>query len=140
VGNDDDSENAVRKEDAMRLALFTAAALVLSGMVATGQENDTTVYDCCDNGVSPPAVLKVVKPDYTQEARAARIEGIVLVGMVVTADGTPSDVNVIRSLDTKFGLDEQSLKAARQFRFKPGMKGGKPVAVRVTIEMTFSLK
>ena len=70
----------------------------------------------------------------------ARIEGIVLVEMVVTADGTPSDLQVVRSLDTKFGLDEESLKAARQFKFKPAMKEGKAVAMRVTLEVTFSLK
>jgi protein TonB len=47
---------------------------------------------------------------------------------------------VSRSLDSTFGLDQEAIKAAKQWLFKPGTKDGKPVAVRVMIELTFMLK
>jgi TonB family protein len=54
-------------------------------------------------------------------------------------NGTVGDVTVLRSLDTRFGLDPQAVSAAKQWLFNPGMKDGMPVAVRVTIEMSFTL-
>ena len=50
------------------------------------------------------------------------------------------DVSVKRSLDPTYGLDQQAVKAARQWKFKPGTKDGKAVPVRVSLEMTFTLK
>src|SRR5436309_14528701 len=57
------------------------------------------------DGVSLPVVSKEVKPTYTPEARAAKIQGQVLLEAVVLADGTVGATNVLRSLDTEFGLD-----------------------------------
>jgi TonB family protein len=91
-------------------------------------------------GVTYPVPMRQVKPDYTDEAKAARIQGAVVVEAVVLAEGTVGDVKVIQSLDTKFGLDQQAVNAAKQWTFKPGTKDGKPVAVVVTIELTFTLK
>lgn len=59
---------------------------------------------------------------------------------VVLPNGTVGDVTVVKSLDDEHGLDEQAIRATRQWQFKPGTKDGKPVAVEVTIEMTFTLK
>ena len=98
-----------------------------------------TVYDV-GNGVSLPTVLKEVKPAYTSEAIANRIQGTVLMSVVVLPDGTVGEVTVIRSLDTVFGLDAQAVLATKQWMFAPGMKDGVAVAVRVTIEMTFTLR
>jgi TonB family protein len=83
--------------------------------------------------------LKEVKPVYTAAAIANRIQGSVLLSTVVLADGTVGEVTVLRSLDTAFGLDAQAVLAAKQWLFNPGMKDGVAVAVRVTIEMTFTL-
>ena len=47
---------------------------------------------------------------------------------------------MVRSLDSTFGLDQEAVKAARQWRFVPGMRLGEPVAVRITIELTFTLR
>jgi protein TonB len=97
-----------------------------------------TVYEA-GNGVSVPTLVREVKPAYTAEAIRARIQGTVLLSAVVLSDGTVGDVTVLRSLDTIFGLVAQAVIAARQWLFNPGTKDGQAVAVRVTIEMTFTL-
>jgi len=91
-------------------------------------------------GVSMPVLIKEVRPQYTPEAKAAGIEGEVQMSAVVIRDGTVGEVTITRSLDSKFGLDDEAVKAAKLWRFEPGKKDGKPVAVRVTIEMAFTLK
>ena len=92
------------------------------------------------NGVETPRLLREVTPKYTAEAMRAKVQGIVLVEAVVLPDGTVGDVEVIRSLDKVFGLDEEAIKAARQWRFLAGTRFGEPVAVLVTIELTFTLR
>ena len=92
------------------------------------------------NGVEIPRMLRNVTPKYTAEALRAKVQGLVLVEAVVLADGTVGDVEVIRSLDKIFGLDEEAIKAVRQMRFLPGTRFGEPVAVLVTIELTFTLR
>ena len=91
-------------------------------------------------GVTIPKLVREVKPNYTREALAARIEGAVTVECVVGPDGTVSEAVVIRSLDDRFGLDAEALKAARGWRFQPGTRNGVPVPVLITIELTFSMK
>jgi TonB family protein len=91
------------------------------------------------NGVTPPVATFIPKPQYTADAMRARIQGTVWVECVVQTNGVCTNTQVVRSLDPTFGLDEEALKAARQFRFRPGMRMGEPVAVLVTIELSFSL-
>jgi periplasmic protein TonB len=98
-----------------------------------------TVYEP-GNGVSLPTVIRDMKPSYTPQAIAAQIQGTALLSAVVLADGTVGEVTVIRSLDTQYGLDAQAVSAARQWLFNPGTKDGVAVAVRVTIEFTFTLR
>jgi len=92
------------------------------------------------NGVSTPTLLREVKPQYTAEAMRAKIQGVALLEAVVMPDGTVGDVKIARSLDSVFGLDHEAIKAARQWKFVPGMRNGQPVAVLVTIELTFTLR
>jgi periplasmic protein TonB len=91
------------------------------------------------SGVSPPVEIYVPKPQYTPDAMRARVQGTVWVECVVQTNGTCTNTRVARSLDPLFGLDQEALKAARLFRFRPGMRRGEPVPVLVTIELTFSL-
>ena len=93
-----------------------------------------------DDNVTLPVVTYEVKPDYTRAAMQQKIQGSVWMSVVVGANGEVSDVSISRSLDAEFGLDQQAMNAAYQWKFKPGMKDGQPVAVRVTVEMTFTLK
>jgi len=90
--------------------------------------------------VSTPRILREVKPQYTSEAMRAKIQGEVWVEAVVLPDGSVGRAEIVRSLDPVFGLDQEAIKAARQWRFVPGTRMGQPVSVLVTIQMTFTLR
>src|SRR5262245_26372134 len=92
------------------------------------------------NGVELPRVIREVKPAYTAEAMRAKVQGTVLLECVVLPDGSVGNVEVVKSLDSTFGLDSQAVVAAKQWRFQPGRRFGEPVAVLVTIELTFTLR
>jgi protein TonB len=94
------------------------------------------------NGVSPPVLIKEVKPNYTAQAMGAKRQGAVEMEAVVLPDGSvdPASVRITRSLDAIFGLDEQAVIAVKQWRFRPGTFKGQPVAVRVNVELTFTLR
>lgn len=90
--------------------------------------------------ITAPRVVHSEKPAYTPEALAAKIQGSVLLDLVVRESGTVGRVDVIESLDKVHGLDEAARDAASRWTFEPGTKDGTPVPVIVTIEMTFTLK
>ena len=92
------------------------------------------------NGVESPQLVRQVRPAYTEYAKRKKIEGVVVLQAVVLVDGTVGQVKVLRSLDPTYGLDQEALKAASQWRFVPGTRSGVPVAVQITIELTFRLK
>lgn len=92
------------------------------------------------NGVEIPRVLREVRPQYTADAMRAKVQGTVWLDCVVLPDGSVGEVTVTRSLDSVFGLDQEAVKAAKQWRFVPGTRFGKPVPVLVTIELTFTLR
>jgi TonB family protein len=91
-------------------------------------------------GLTNPTVIREVRPNYTFDAMRANIEGVVVVECVVTRDGTVGDVRVVRSLDRTFGLDEEAVKAARQWLFRPGTRNGEPIPVLISIELSFRIK
>ena len=92
-----------------------------------------------DSGVTPPTVLKDAKPKYTAEALRRRIQGTVVLEVVVSRDGIPIAVRVTRSLDPG-GLDQEAMVAAREWRFAPGRIGDTAVDVLVTILLDFSIR
>jgi TonB family protein len=118
-------------------AVTAVRAFPLQSSVANGQGQ--RVYLPGD-AVTLPRLVTEVKPQYTPEALQEKIEGSLLLSVVVEADGSVGDISVVQSLDTTFGLDDQGVDAARQWTFEPGTKDGIPVAVQVAIEMTFTLK
>jgi TonB family protein len=87
-------------------------------------------------GVTTPTVIREVRPTYTPEAMRAKIQGFVVLDVVVQRDGTPGEIRIVRSLDPG-GLDRQALVAVRGWRFSPGRLNGVPVDVLVTIELMF---
>ena len=88
-------------------------------------------------GVSAPQLLFKVEPEYSEEARKAKFQGTVVLYIVVDEKGLPRDLKVVRPLG--LGLDEKALEAVTKWRFKPGYKDGRPVAVVATIEVNFRL-
>jgi TonB family protein len=90
--------------------------------------------------ITLPTVLREVKPSYTAAAMEKKIQGSVWMWIVVGSDGNVSDAVITRSLDPEYGLDQAALDAASKWKFKPGTKDGQPVAVRVTLELTFTLR
>jgi TonB family protein len=92
------------------------------------------------SGVTPPVEIRRAAPQYTTAAMQARVQGSVIVECVVQTNGVCTDVHVIRSLDPTHGLDQEAVKAAGQWRFRPGTRLGQPVPVLVTMEITFTLR
>jgi len=88
-------------------------------------------------GVSAPQVIYQVEPEFSEEARKAKVAGNVLVNLWVDTNGNPSHVRVIRGVG--MGLDEKAVEAVRQYKFKPAMENGKPVLVELNVEVNFQI-
>lgn len=116
--------------------LFAAALLAIASATPTIAESQDEV-EKVDGEVSRPVLRSKVEPEYTEEARAARIEGAVVLSLVVGKEGVPYNIHVVRSLDA--GLDLKAIQAVLQWRFQPAQKHGKPVAVRAQAEVNFRL-
>jgi periplasmic protein TonB len=88
-------------------------------------------------GVSSPQIIHKVEPEYSEEARKAKFQGTVVLYIEVDEKGQPMNLRVIRPLG--LGLDEKAIEAVKQWRFRPGLKDGKPVRVAAQIEVNFRL-
>lgn len=92
------------------------------------------------NGVEPPRLLRGRDPQYTSDAMRAKVQGTVEIQCIVETNGICEHIEVVRSLDRVFGLDQEAIKAVQQWRFAPGRRLGQDVAVLVMIEVTFTLR
>src|SRR5258706_10626139 len=88
-------------------------------------------------GVSQPKLVSKVEPEYSEEARKAKWQGTVVLSLVVDDKGHPQQIKVAKSLG--LGLDQKAIEAVEKWRFEPGKKDGKAVAVYATIEVNFRL-
>jgi protein TonB len=88
-------------------------------------------------GVTAPRVTFQPDPEYSEEARKAKFMGVCALSLIVGADGRPRDIEVARSVG--LGLDEKAIEAVKMWKFDPATKDGKPVAVRINVEVTFHL-
>jgi TonB family protein len=88
-------------------------------------------------GVSAPVPIYKVEPEYSEEARKAKFQGTVLLSIVVDETGKTTNVRVVRPLG--MGLDEKAIEAVLKWRFRPGYKEGRPVAVMANVEVNFRL-
>src|SRR6516225_2533108 len=89
------------------------------------------------NGVSAPRALETPDPEYSEEARKAKYQGVVVLWLIVGPDGKPHDIRVSRPLG--MGLDQKAIEAVQRWRFEPAMKDGRPVAVQINVEVNFRL-
>jgi protein TonB len=90
------------------------------------------------SGITPPDLLREVRPVYTDEARRLGIEGEVVLEIIVQADGTVGNIRVVEGL--RGGLDRRAIEAVRQWRFAPARRYGEPVDVVVEIAVEFKLR
>jgi TonB family protein len=103
--------------------------------VAAGVTAQEIVYEP-GGATTLPKVLKEVRAQYPSPDIPA--EGRVIMTCVVRTDGRVSDVAVIEPLEPR--LDDAAVEALKQWEFEPGTRNGKPVAVRISVEMTFRRK
>jgi len=99
-------------------------------------KNSDTVYEL-GKGIKAPKATYAPDPEYVDRARREKINGSVVVSMIVTAEGKVRDVKVIKGLDPD--LDKQAVAAVRTWKFEPATKDGKAVAVHLKAEAAFKL-
>ena len=129
--------------------VFSVALLLCAGDFARGQEKPIPSQDsqpllkrCSDKNPppcadKPPVVIYHSDPECSREAQRAKIEGTVVLHVVVGTDGLAHDISVARSVG--YGLDEEAIKALKKWKFKPATEkgSGKPARVEINVEVTF---
>jgi TonB family protein len=98
-------------------------------------ERQGSVFSTCDPLVQAPVPVTEERPQFTAEDMRAHVNGAVLLYGIVDENGQVTGLQIVRSLSA--GLDEQSMKAFAQWKFRPALRQGKPVAVAVTGMFTF---
>lgn len=87
--------------------------------------------------LTPPRVVHKVQPGYTEEARAERLQGVVIVRAVIAEDGSVEEVEALKELP--LGLTESAVEAVKQWRFEPATLDGEPIAVYYNLTINFRL-
>jgi TonB family protein len=135
-------ETSVGPTSILTIGITTRRATILKqlGKDAPPPAPRPTVYrvgGTAQNQVAPPHVESKIEPQYSEEARKHKLQGSILLSLVVDATGTPTQIAVLRPLG--MGLDEKAIEAISQWKFTPGQKNGAPVPVFSQVEMTFHL-
>lgn len=131
-----------------RLPLIQSVALVRALAFAIGAANtyaqgplpqtpSELVYERQTAGMTHPNPVYQPAPEYANGPRRKKIQGNVLLSMIVTADGTVRDPQVTQSLDKD--LDKKAVECVKKWRFEPATRDGKPVAMRVVVAVSFHL-
>jgi TonB family protein len=115
--------------------IASVIAVIAIGLLVAAPQDD--VYKA-GGGVQSPSLQYKVDPQYTDEARDAKIEGSVVLSVVIGTDGKAHDINVVKHLGG--GLDEKAVEAVQMWSFNPGQKNGQLVKVRAQIEVNFKMK
>lgn len=120
-------------------ALILATFLFYAGPSCSRPEQpEGRIYTSEEEGVTPPEVLEAPSPSYTEEARSARAEGIVILNAVVRRDGRADRFEVVNGLG--YGLDESAIRTVgTEWRFKPATYEGQPVDCRAYFEVAFRI-
>jgi len=87
--------------------------------------------------VRAPTKVVDVKPEYPEDARAAKIEGVVILGIVIGEDGSVIGTTVLRSIPA---LDQAAVDAVRQWMFEPTVLNGEPVEIEMAVTINFTLQ
>jgi len=100
-------------------------------------EGPSGIYPAGKMGVTVPEVVYSPEPSFSEEARKAKMQGIVLLMLIVGKDGRPYDIRVKQSLG--MGLDEEAIAAVNRWRFRPATRNGQPVATQIAVQVDFHL-
>lgn len=95
------------------------------------------IFHLGESGVSAPKALYTPEPEFSEEARKAKYQGVVTLDIVVGPDGRVHNAKVVHSLG--MGLDEKAIEAVRTWKFDPAKKDGRPVACAFNVEVDFHL-
>ncbi len=128
-----------RGDEAKELRARSAAivrSLVKASPQVASNASSPGVYRA-GGGVTQPMVIHKVDPEYSEDARAAKYEGTVMLSVVIGTDGFAHNAQVVKSLG--LGLDQKAVDAVSQWEFQPGTKNGLPVQVLAQIEVNFRL-
>ncbi len=130
------------RQSARRIQIASLATLAIAGFLLVERplvfaQDDQGIYSVKDEGVTPPRLIEKHEPEYTQEARDAKIEGNCVLAAVIGVNGTATSIEVQQGLDA--GLDQKAIEAIQTWTFQPAQKDGQPVPVRATIEVNFRL-
>ena len=135
---------------AMRRLVFLAAFALLLAASAWAQKQDSddihlaSLRKACSAANPPPCIATPPKPihqpdaKYSSKARDRKLEGVVILYLVVGTDGRPHNIRVARSLG--YGLDEEAVKALNKWTFRPALDDqGRPVPVAINVLVNFRL-
>ncbi|HYE26422.1 MAG TPA: energy transducer TonB [Clostridia bacterium] len=118
--------------------LFVMVACCVAAWAQSGErQQDANAVEVTDE-ITPPRLLEVASPEYTDEAKKKRIEGDVIVSIIVDEKGRVASAKVKKGLG--YGLDENAIAAVKEWTYKPAERDGKPVAVKMDVTTNFYLK
>ncbi len=99
-------------------------------------KKDDPIYEP-GGDVKPPKLIHYVEPEFSPSSKEAYVEGTVKISTVVTSAGNPTACRIISGLSSE--EDRTAMEALKQWKFEPGTKSGKPVNVKITVEIDFHL-
>jgi TonB family protein len=124
------------------VVLASTLALLLGTTALLAQDSPQSapevVYGQFDPGITRAKATYQPNPEYSDRAARKKIQGTVLLSIIVTAEGTVRDPQVTRSLDKD--LDKNALDCVKKWKFEPATKDGKPVATHVAVEVSFHVQ
>jgi TonB family protein len=88
-------------------------------------------------GLTAPRLLHVTNPDFSDEARRRKFNGMVIVGLTVDESGAPRDIQIVHPVG--MGLDERAVAAVQQYEFAPATRNGQPIPVEINLEVNFRI-
>lgn len=105
-----------------------------------GEGADEAVYPEGHPDIMPPIQIATrAYPHYPEMARKARVQGTVILLVVIDKEGRVGEIEVLRAPDPRFGFELAAIEAVKQWRYRPALLGGRPVAVQASVTIEFTI-